>query len=98
MLYEWGVGWRKSEVLLERSRGRDYRFLIHIESIELKRHSLVAMMIQWRVRLIQRILVKVCIMFRVIGYHNTVHSRYLGGEVGGSLPGLQVVSSYRNSV
>jgi hypothetical protein len=95
MLNEGGVGGREREVLLEWSRGSDYRIVIHIESIELKRHSRMIMMIHWRVRLIQRILVKIRIVFGVIGYHYAVDRRYLRGEIGGSFPGLRFVSSYR---
>lgn len=69
--------------------------MIHIESIEVKWHSWVSMMVHWRVRLIQGVLMKVCIVFRVIGYHYAVDSRYLRGEIGGSFPGLRFVSSYR---
>ncbi len=89
MLNEWGVGGRKREVLLEWSRGSDYRIVIHVESIELKGHPRMIVMIHWRVWLIQRILMKVRIVFGVIGYHYAVDSRYLRGEIGGSFPGLR---------
>ena len=89
MLNEGGVGWRKREVLLEGSCGGDYRIVVHIESIELKRHSRVIMMIHWRMLLIQRVLMKVRIVFGVVWYHDTVDSRYLRGEIGGSFPGLR---------
>ena len=89
MLNEGGVGWRKREVLLEWSRGGDYRIVIHIESIELERHSRVIMMIHRRMRLIQRVFMKIRIMFGIVRYHDTVDSRHLRGEIGGSFPGLR---------
>ena len=63
--------------------------MIHIESIDVKGHSMVIVVIHWRMRLVQRILVKVCIVFGVIGYHYAVDSRYMRGEIGGSFPGLR---------
>ena len=82
-------------MLLEGTRGSDYRIVVHIEGINLERHSRMVIMIHWRVRLIQRVLVKFCIVFGVVGYHYAVGNRYLRGEIGGSFPGLRLVSSYR---
>jgi hypothetical protein len=89
MLHQGRVGGRKREVLLEGSRGSDYRIVIHIESIKLKRNTRVIVVNHGRMRLIQGVLMKVCIVFGVIWDHYAVDRRYLRGEIGGSFPGLR---------
>ena len=63
--------------------------MIDVESIDMKRRSVMTVMVHWRMRLIQRILMKVCIVFGFIQYHYAVDSRDLGGEIGRSFPGLR---------
>ena len=96
MLNEGGVRWGKGEVLLERARRGDDRVVVHTEGVELEWQSRVVLLMHpRRVSLVERVVVQICVMIRLVGDHDTAHGGHLGGEVGGSFPGLRIVSSCR---
>jgi len=83
------VRWGEREALLIGSRRSNYRIVVQIKSIELKRHpGMIVMNHLRRMRLIERIFIQIRIMIWVVRNHDAVHGWYLGGEVRRSLPGL----------
>jgi hypothetical protein len=67
--------------------------VFYIESIELKWYPrmIIGMDHSRRVGMVKRVLMKICIVIWIIGYHYAINSRNLGGEIGRSFPGASLV-------
>lgn len=88
MWHERRIRWREREVLLERSGRSDYRVVIHIKGVELKRHPRMILVMHREMLLIKGIVVEVCVMVRILGYRHAIDGWNLRREVGWPFPWL----------
>jgi hypothetical protein len=70
-------------VLLERSSRSDYRVMVHVKGVEMKRYSGMTMMMHWGMGLVKRIFMEICIMIWVVRDHYGVDSWDVRAEIRG---------------
>lgn len=91
MLHEGGLRRREWEVGLEWASGGDDRIVVHTKRVEVKGYPVTVVMLHiWRLWLVERVFVQFILMVRFIGYHDAVDGWDVRGEIGGTLPGLDI--------